>query len=149
MFLYADTGSKFTIITPEQYREDRGEVVAADTRLRAWGAKGYLDVKGMFQTTLRLDKGANKETWVYVVDGYRPEALLGDRDAEDLGIISLHKDGREETQVRLMVGDLRLSGIRSQQAGRRACRPPWGRGASPWLSLTSSKARLSLTRSGR
>ena len=61
-------------------------MVAADTRLREWGATGYLDVKGMFRTTIKLDKGANKETWVYVVDGYRPEALLGDRDAEDLGI---------------------------------------------------------------
>ena len=59
---------------------------------------------------LKLDKGANKETWVYVVDGYRPEALLGDRDAEDLGIITFNKEGREETQVRLMVGDLRQSG---------------------------------------
>ena len=39
MRLYADTGSKFTIITLEQYREDMGEVVAADTRLRAWGAR--------------------------------------------------------------------------------------------------------------
>ena len=37
MLLYADTGSKFTIITPEQYREDMGEGVAADTSLRAWG----------------------------------------------------------------------------------------------------------------
>ena len=33
MFLYADTGSKFTIITLEQYREDMGEVVAADTKI--------------------------------------------------------------------------------------------------------------------
>ena len=59
LFLYADTGSKFTIITPDQYREDMGEVVVADTRLRAWGARGYLDVKGMFHTTPRLDKGAS------------------------------------------------------------------------------------------
>ena len=99
LFLYADTGSRFTIITPNQYKEDKGEVVAADTRMRAWGARGYLDVRGMFHTTLRLDKGATKETWVYVVDGYRAEALLGDRDAEDLSIISFNKDGREEDQV--------------------------------------------------
>ena len=37
MKLYADTGSKFTIITPSQYKESMGKVVAADTRLRAWG----------------------------------------------------------------------------------------------------------------
>ena len=60
LFLYADMGSKFTIITQDQYKNDMGEVAAADTRLRVWGAGGYLDVKGMFRTTLRLDKGATK-----------------------------------------------------------------------------------------
>jgi hypothetical protein len=32
------------------------------------------------------------------------------RDAEDLGIIIFHKEGREEEQVRLMVADLRQAG---------------------------------------
>ena len=41
-----------------------GKVVAADTRLRAWGSKTHLDVKGMFHTRLTMDKGASKETWV-------------------------------------------------------------------------------------
>ena len=31
---------------------------------------------------------------VYVVAGVRPEPLLGDHDAEDLGIISFHPEGR-------------------------------------------------------
>ena len=107
MKLYADTGSRYTIITPAQYRKSMGKVVAADTRLSAWGSKTYLDVKGMFLTTLTMDKGASKEALLYVVDGYRPEALLGDRDAEDLGIFTFHKEGREEVQVKLLVSDLR------------------------------------------
>ena len=74
MKLYADTGSRYTIITPAQYRKRMGKVVAADTRLRAWGSKTYLDVKGMFLTRLTMNKGASKEAWVYVVD-YIPEAL--------------------------------------------------------------------------
>ena len=44
MKLYADTGSRYTIITPAQYRKTMGKVVAADTRLRAWGSKTYMDV---------------------------------------------------------------------------------------------------------
>ena len=93
MKLYADTGSKYTIITPQQYKKSMGKVVAADTRLRAWGSKTHLEVKGMFHTNLRMDKGVTMDTWVYVVDGYRPEALLGDRDAEELGIFTFNKEG--------------------------------------------------------
>ena len=90
MRLYADTGSRYTIITPAQYRRSIGEVVAADTRLRAWGSETYLDVKGMFRTKLTMDKGATRETWVYMLDGYRPEALLGDKDTEELRIFTFH-----------------------------------------------------------
>ena len=89
-----------------------GEVVAADTRLRAWGSETYLDVKGMFWTRLTMDKGAVRETWVYVVDGYRPEALLGDKDAEELGVFTFHREGREGSQVKLLVSDLRAGGIK-------------------------------------
>ena len=96
MRLYANTGSKYTIITPKQYKRSMGKVVEADTMLRAWGSKSHLDVKGMFHTTLSMDRGATTDTWVYVVDGYRPEALLGDRDAEELGIFTFHREGREE-----------------------------------------------------
>ena len=99
-----------------------GKVVTADTRLRAWGPKTYLDVKGMFPTSLTMDKGASKKAWVYVVDGYRPEALLGDRDAEELGIFTFHKEGREEAQVKLLVSDLREGGIKVDTG--REHRPP-------------------------
>ena len=50
--LFADTGSRYTIIPPESYRREMGEIEAADTRLRAWGAKAFLDVKGMFKAEL-------------------------------------------------------------------------------------------------
>ena len=81
MDLYADTGCKFTLIPPKQYKVNMGKVMASDTYLRGWGAKTFLDGKGMFHTTLSRTGGARTDTWVYVVDGYRPEALLGDRDA--------------------------------------------------------------------
>ena len=70
----------------------------ADCNLRAWGADTYLDVKGMFKTRLTTKKGAKKDTVVYVVGGTRPEPLLGDADAEDLGIIVFKAEGREATK---------------------------------------------------
>jgi hypothetical protein len=47
----------------------------------------------MFKMTLTTSSGATKRTWVYVVAGARPEPLLEDRDAEDLGIISFNQEG--------------------------------------------------------
>ena len=76
-----------------------GKVVAADTHLRAWGSKTRLDTKGMFRTTLITKKGAKKETWVYIVAGTKPEPLLGDADAEDLGIIEFNPEGRPATPL--------------------------------------------------
>ena len=52
-------------------------------------------MKGMFQTTLHTRNGNTKVTWVYVVDGDRPEPLLGEEDAEDLGVIIFNPDGGE------------------------------------------------------
>ena len=93
--LYADTGSLHTIIPPSSYRPEMGVVVAADTHLRAWGSKSNLDVKGMIKTTLRTKKGATTQTTIYIVDGYHPEPLLGDLDAEELGFIIFNKEGRD------------------------------------------------------
>ena len=97
--LYCDTGSALTIIPPELYREAMGKVVPAKTHLRAWGSDTRLDTKGMFRTTLETKQGARKATWVYIVAGTRPEPLLGDADAEDLGIIEFHPEGRPPTAL--------------------------------------------------
>lgn len=96
--LFSDTGSKFTLIPPELYDPAMGKIEAADSNLRAWGSKQPLDVKGMFTTEIVTKKGARKTTVVYVVAGHRPEPLLGDSDATDLGIIEFRVEGREPTQ---------------------------------------------------
>lgn len=95
--LYTDTGSDKTIIPPSNYSNTMGELIATDTKLRAWGSEKLLDVKGMIHTTLTTEKGATVQTKVYVVDGFRPEPLLGDRDAEALGFVLFNKEGREPT----------------------------------------------------
>ena len=71
--MYADTGSGFFIIPPATYEESMGEVVPADTHLRAWGSETNLDVKGMLETTITTAKGAQITTKVYFVDGFHPE----------------------------------------------------------------------------
>jgi hypothetical protein len=67
--LYCDTGSNITIITPQMYKQSMGKIVAAKSRLRAWGSSEFLDTKGMFKTNLTMPSGATKRTWVYVVGG--------------------------------------------------------------------------------
>ena len=106
MKLYCDTGSPLTIIPPELYSEKMGKVVAADTHLRAWGSKTRLDTKGRVRTTLQTKRGAKKETWVYIVAGTRPEPLLGEEDAEDLGIIQFLPEGRAATSQEREVGHI-------------------------------------------
>ena len=127
--LFADTGCKNTIITPRQYKQCMGEVEAADTRLRAWGSKTYLDIKGMIETTLVAGGGAKTRSKVYIVDGYKPEGLLGDTDAEELGIITFNGDGKKVEKVRLMVVALspegfsassRVSTLKVEQGNRQS-----------------------------
>lgn len=96
--LFSDTGSKFTIIPPDFYHPRMGKLVQANTSLRSWGSREMLDVKGMFVTKLATAKGATRVSTVYVVAGYRPEALLGDDDASALGIITFNTLGRDPTE---------------------------------------------------
>ena len=112
--LYTDTGTEHSIIPPTAYRPEMGPVEAADTHLRAWGSKANLDVKGMFTSTLTTEKGATTETKIYIVDGYHPEPLLGDVDAEQLGFIVFNREGRdpypeETSQVQRIAQKLRDS----------------------------------------
>ena len=67
MELYCDTGSSLTIIPPGDYEDSMGKVVGAKNRLKAWGAREYLDVKGMVKTSIVTRSGVAKRTWVYIV----------------------------------------------------------------------------------
>ena len=63
--LYWDTGGNSTIITPAMYKRSMGKVGAARSYLRAGSKDGYLETKGMSETTLNTSSGATKRTWVY------------------------------------------------------------------------------------
>ena len=42
---------------------------------------------------LTAERGANVETWIYVVDDKKEQSLLGDADARALGIVTLDLKG--------------------------------------------------------
>lgn len=93
--LFTDTGSPYTIIPPELYRPDMGEILWTKTQLRAWGSKGKLDVRGKVRTSLTTQSGAEIRTNIYIVAGHKAEGLLGSEDAESLGIITFNPLGRK------------------------------------------------------
>ena len=72
--LFADTGSEFTIITPDQYNQSMGPMNPPDIRLRTWGATDILDVKGVLETTIQNGRGACINSKIYIVEGHHAES---------------------------------------------------------------------------
>ena len=149
--LFVDTGCRYTLLPPELYEEEMGELVPAKRALRAWGADSSLDVKGMFRTTVATSRGATCRSWVYVVAGHRPEPLLGDKDAERLGIISFRPEGREPTEEERSSWSSRVKRLRTGPRGEgqasvrasagQASGRMRGREASGGDSSSSSRSR--------
>ena len=79
-----------------------GTLEESDLNFRPWGGTNLLDVKGMVNTVIENSRGAQVHSKVYVIDGFQPEPLLGDTDAENLGIITFNREGKEpvETPIR-------------------------------------------------
>ena len=92
--LFADTGNEHTIITPEHYSSSMGPLEEPDIILRAWGSSDNLNITGMVHTVLKNARGTKINSKVYVVDGFQPEPLLWDNDAEQLGFITFNKEGK-------------------------------------------------------
>ena len=80
---------------PRLHGEDSGGQMPPES-MGGLQLSGY---KGMFRTELRTITGAWKTCWVYVVYRARPEPLLGDSDAEEVGIVTFHPEGRELAAV--------------------------------------------------
>jgi len=95
--LYADTSSEFTIITPQRYSSLMGELEESDLNFRPWGGHNLLDGKGMVHTVIQNSKGAQVCINVYVIDGFQPEPLLWDTDAEKLA--SSHSTRKAKGQL--------------------------------------------------
>ena len=96
--MFIDSGCDITILPPELYKEDMGDIVEEDMNLRSWGADKNLEVVGMIKgAVLKTKRGAKHETKVYIVKGFHAEALLGYEDGEELGFIQINKEGRHPT----------------------------------------------------
>ena len=61
----ANMGSRYTIIPPEFYDPRMCKLNQSDTKLRSWGSKEWLAVRGMFTAELVTAKGATKTTALY------------------------------------------------------------------------------------
>ena len=99
--LFADTGSKFSIITLSMYHSKMGEVVAANCILREGAAPPPWTSRGCSGQKLGQKKGEKRRSWVYIVGSYKPEPLLGDRDTKALAIVTFKSEGREPKQSKL------------------------------------------------
>ena len=62
--LYRYRGSSLTIILQEDYQPIMDRVVSAESRLRVWGSKDYMDVNGKLRTTIVTENRPAKRTWV-------------------------------------------------------------------------------------
>ena len=60
----------------------------------------------MVRSTIETEKGAKTTSHLYIVDGFHPEPLLGDQDAEDLGFITFNREGREPRPEELDSADI-------------------------------------------
>ena len=54
----------------------------------------------MVHTVIENAKGSKINSKVYVVDGFQPEPLLGDNDAEQLGFITFQQGRKEPKNTR-------------------------------------------------
>ena len=74
---------------------------AVDTILRVWGLRTPLDVKGTFISELETRRGARIRTKVFIVQGFRPEPLMGDRAEAELVFTTFNPKGREATEEKI------------------------------------------------
>ena len=88
-----------------------------DIQLVGYGSKTPLPVTAKFRTRLTTQKGAIKETWIYIVDVDGIEPLMGDLDATDLGFLVFNPEGREPTEMEKTVKKVGLKGNMSVGEG--------------------------------
>ena len=96
--IFVDSGCKRTLIPIEQYTPKMGPIKPTSIKLRPYGTDQYLKTKGEIAVTLQCLNGAKHHTTVYIVEGHRTDALLGDWDAKALGILRIEPRGRSQLQ---------------------------------------------------
>ena len=98
-----DTGVRRTIINKTDWKMISGECNLMPTKLkfRPYGTNKQLPIIGRAKIQLKAEAGAVIETFVYVNDDATESSLLGEKDAQRLGIVTICPEGApEEVEVR-------------------------------------------------
>ena len=101
IMLATDTGISKTLLNRADWESIRDgcKFVKTSKRFRPYGTAYHLPIKGKALVTLTAERGAEIETWVYVVDDQKESSLLGETDAIRLGIVKLDLKGSKEEIV--------------------------------------------------
>ena len=93
-----DTGVRKTIMNSKDWRKiSKGcKLTTTKLRFRPYGTEHYLPVIGSANVFLKAQNGTEIETYVYVNEDEKEESLLGEKDAQRLGIIQIKAGGAEQ-----------------------------------------------------
>ena len=119
--LLADTGVRRTILNLGDWEKlGGGELKKTRLKFRPYGTNHYLPIKGRAAVRLRAEAGAMIETEVYVNGDSSEDSLLGEKDAERLGIITLRPEGASrEIEIRRIKQNSKAGLEREDQAVMR------------------------------
>ena len=98
----ADTGVRRIILNLGNWEKlGGGELKKTKLKFRPYGTNHYLPIKGRAAVRLRAEAGAVIEKEVYVNGDRSEDSLLGEKDAERLGIITSRPEGMaREVEIR-------------------------------------------------
>ena len=93
-----DTGVSKTIVNRTDWDniQDKCKLVKMGIQFRPYGTTDRLPVIGKAKVQLRAKAGAVIETYIYVMNSEREDSLLGEKDAERLGIVTIDPEGAEK-----------------------------------------------------
>ena len=99
--LRVDSGCQKVLLPENVYRTFRHttRLIPTKVKLRPYGTKDCLEVKGRAKVELQAARGQTFETFVYVVKGHQVEALLGLEASVALGILSINPQGEDVNTV--------------------------------------------------
>ena len=100
--LLADTGVRRTILNLGDWEQlGRGELKETRLKFRPYGTNQYLPIIGRAAVRLKAKAGAVIDTEVYVNEDRSEDSLLGEKDAERLGIVTVRPEGAaREVEIR-------------------------------------------------
>ena len=75
--------------------------VKTSKRFRPFGTAYHLPIRGKAHVNLTAQKGAQIDTYVYIIDDPKEQSLLGEEDAKRLGIVKLNPEGATHVVIPL------------------------------------------------